>query len=299
MNWTQQELQDLLRAGKIAQLTLDKLEAHIKPGVSIASLHDNAIKLILGAGADLAFPPNISLNECAAHDSAAPSEKRIIPEKALVKIDVGANVNGMLSDSARTISTDGRHGLLIKAAKDALKNAIEIIKPGLRVSQIGEVVQDTIEGYGFKPISNLTGHQLEKGQLHAGFSIPSVKSVPFAQRSKLKKGMILALEPFSTNGSAGYIEDSGTAALIYSSTGNPKSEVSKILVKRFKKVPFSLRYALTFLKETKNFIPDDLGSVLSADGFHGYRPLIEKSRGMVAQAEHTVLVTGKGARIIT
>ncbi|MHA2245680.1 MAG: M24 family metallopeptidase [Candidatus Hodarchaeales archaeon] len=300
MPLTREELQDLLLAGKIAHMALDQIEKHVKPEISISNLYDSIVKFITKTkGVDLAFPPNISINECAAHDTAAPDpiEKRKIPKKALVKIDLGANVNGMLSDTARTFSTDGKHSQLIKAAKDALSNVITMIKPGIRVNEIGAVVQETIESYGYKPISNLTGHQLKRGTLHAGLSIPSVKSVHFAQRSKLQKGMILAIEPFSTQGSAGYVKGSGPP-LIYSSKGNPKTDIGKILVKRYQKVPFSLRSATLFLKK-QHYVADDLSEILDKDNFYGYSPLIEKTRGLVAQAEDTILVTNNGARIIT
>lgn len=282
-------------------MALDQIEKHVRPGVSIGNLYDSIVRIILKTkGVDLAFPPNISINECAAHDTAGPTpmEKRVIPKKALVKIDIGANVNGMLSDTAKTFSTDGKHSRLIKSAKDALDNAIDIIKPDLRISEIGAVIQETIENYGFKPIANLTGHQMQKGTLHAGLSIPSVRSVPFAKRSRLKKGMVLAIEPFSTPGNAGYVEEGSASPLIYSSKGNPKTDIGKIIVKRYQNLPFSLRSATLYLKN-KHISTNKLGDFLSKDNFHGYSPLIEKTRGLVAQAEHTVVVTSNGAKVIT
>ncbi|MFX1548391.1 MAG: M24 family metallopeptidase, partial [Promethearchaeota archaeon] len=157
MSLTREELHDLVLAGKIAHLTLNQIEKHVKPGVSIGTLYDAIVKVIVKTGdVDLAFPPNISMNDCAAHDTAAPNEKRVIPKRALVKIDIGVNVNGMLSDTARTFSTDGKNFRLIKSANAALEKAIDIIKPGLRISEIGAVVQETIEDFGYKPISNLT-----------------------------------------------------------------------------------------------------------------------------------------------
>ena len=293
-----QDLKDLVLAGKIAHLTLDKLEKHVKPGVSIGKLYDLAVSLICQSeGVDLAFPPNISINECAAHDTAAPNDNRVIPKKGLVKIDIGANVNGLLSDTARTFSTDGKHVKLIKSAKVALKNAIDIIKPGIRLNEIGAIVEDTIEGYGFKPIANLTGHQLERNNLHAGLSIPSVKSVHFGKRSKIKKGMLLAIEPFSTNGTAGYIVNSGNP-LIYSLNRKPKSDIGSIVAERYQKLPFSLRSA-SFLLEEQGKKVDNLAEILDKDNFHTYSPLVEKSKGMVAQAEHTVFITSNGAKILT
>lgn len=298
LDLTRQDLKDLVLAGKIAHLTLDKLEKHVKPGVSIGKLYDLAVNLICQSeGVDLAFPPNISINECAAHDTAAPNDNRVIPKKGLVKIDIGANVNGLLSDTARTFSTDGKYTKLIKSAKVALKNAIDIIKPGIRLNEIGAIVEDTIEGYGFKPIANLTGHQLERANLHAGLSIPSVKSTHSGKRSKIRKGMLLAIEPFSTNGTAGYIVNSGNP-LIYSSSGKPKSDIGSIVAERYQNLPFSLRSA-TFLLEEKGKKVDNLAEILDKDNFHTYSPLVEKSKGMVAQAEHTVFVTSNGAKILT
>jgi methionyl aminopeptidase len=300
MSWTKNDLHDLQLAGRIAKLTLDQVEKIVKPGMEIGRLFD-IIEATILKKADLAFPPNISLDSCAAHDTAAIHEKRLIKKKSLVKIDIGANVNGMLSDTSRTFTMDGKHGKLIKASKKALDEAIKVIKPGLRVNEIGEIVQNTIEGFGFKPISNLTGHQLEKGQLHAGLSIPSVKSMPFSKRGKLKVGMILAIEPFATNGhgvNSGYVEDAKLPPLIFSVRGRPKSKIGEILVGKFQQVPFALRSAARYLVE-KGIEEDDLGETLKADNFHGYRPLVEKTGGMVSQAEHTVLVTAKGYRILT
>ena len=297
LDLTKQDLKDLVLAGKIARLTLDKLEKHVKIGVPIGKLYDLAVNLICKTeGVDLAFPPNISMNECAAHDTAAPNDNRVIPA-GLLKIDIGANVNGFLSDTARTFSTDGKYAKLIKSANVALKNAIDIIKPGIRLNEIGAIVEDTIEGYGFKPIANLTGHQLERGNLHAGISIPSVKSTHFGKRSKIKKGMLLAIEPFSTNGTAGYIVNSGNP-LIYSLSGKPKSDTGSILAERYQKLPFSLRSA-TFLLEERGKKVDNLAEILDNDNFHSYSPLVEKSKGMVAQAEHTIFVTSNGAKILT
>jgi len=299
LDLTKQDLKDLVLAGKIAHLTLDKLEKHVKPGVSIGKLYDLAVNLICQSeGVDLAFPPNISINECAAHDTAAPNDNRVIPRDfATVKLDIGVNVNGLLSDTARTFSTDRKHAKLIKSANVALKNVIDIIKPGIRLNEIGAIVEDTIEGYGFKPIANLTGHQLERANLHAGLSIPSVKSAHSGKRSKIKKGMLLAIEPFSTNGTAGYIVNSGNP-LIYSLSGKPKSDIGTILAERYQQLPFSLRSA-TFLLEEKGKKVDNLAEILDKDNFHTYSPLVEKSKGMVAQAEHTVLVTSNGAKILT
>ena len=143
MSWSTSELHDLRLAGKIAHLTLDQVEKVIQPGLGVGKLFD-IIESLITKRAELAFPPNISVDNCAAHDSAAINEKRTLSKKSLVKVDIGANVNGMLSDTARTFSLDDKHSRLIKSSKEALNAAIEVIKPGTRVNEIGIAVQNKI-----------------------------------------------------------------------------------------------------------------------------------------------------------
>ncbi|MFX0065018.1 MAG: type II methionyl aminopeptidase [Candidatus Hermodarchaeota archaeon] len=299
MSYSQEELQNLIMAGKLAHKALDIVVKKLEPGLSIGALYDYIVKLITQKeGVDLAFPPNISVNEVAAHDTASINEKRKLKKNDLVTIDIGVNVEGMLSDTARTVSIAGRHALLIKASQEALQNAIDIVKPNVKPNEIGRVVQRTIEYYGFKPIANLTVHKLAKGNLNAGFSIPNIDSKMGVMSSKrIKAGMILAIEPFATNGKAGYIKDRGQP-LIFSAKGKPKSKIGLLLYERFGMLPFALRTAAQYL-ETKKLTVPDLRMVLQKDHFHGYHPLVEASGGMVSQAEHSVIVTKNGCRVLT
>ena len=82
MSWSTSELHDLQLAGKIAHLTLDQVEKVIQPGLEIGKLFD-IIETLITKRADLAFPPNISIDNCAAHDSAAINEKRTLSKKSL------------------------------------------------------------------------------------------------------------------------------------------------------------------------------------------------------------------------
>ncbi|MFX0090435.1 MAG: type II methionyl aminopeptidase [Candidatus Hodarchaeota archaeon] len=299
MSYSQEDLRNLIIAGQIASRALDLIVKKVKEGLSIGALYDYAVKLISQKeGVDLAFPPNISVNAVAAHDTAAINESRRFKKNDLVKIDIGANVGGMLSDVARTVSIGGKYSRLIKAAEEGLRNALEIIKPDVRLNDLGRIIQRTIEGYGFKPIANLTGHQLDKGRLHAGTSIPNVDSkLGVMAKKRLKAGMIVAIEPFATNGKAGLIMDYGKP-LIFSMRGKPKSKIGLVLYERYGELPFSLRCAARYLESQKMNVPE-IDLVLKQDNFHGYPPLIEKTGGLVSQAEHSVLVTKNGCKILT
>ncbi|MHA2297005.1 MAG: M24 family metallopeptidase [Candidatus Hodarchaeales archaeon] len=298
---TQQELSDLEEAGKVARAVLDRLSPKVKAGTPIGKLYDHIVKTINKNGADLAFPPNISVNQVAAHDTAAINDNRKLTPGSLVKIDIGANFNGMLSDTAKTFTIKGKkiHEKMMKAAEEALNEAIKIIKPGIWPGEVGMAVQRTISSYGFRPVANLTGHQIAKGNLHAGITIPNVKPDRTFSKKKIQEGMIIAIEPFSTSGKAGMVKNRGKA-LIYSSLGKQKTNIGQLLYQRFQLVPFSLRDASRHLKgQGIEITAKDLTNNLIRDRFRGYPPLAEESGGFVAQAEHTVYVTSNGAKIIT
>ncbi len=80
---------------------------------------------------------------------------------------------------------------MIKAADEGLKTAIDMIKPDINLSELGKTVQETIKGFGFKPIDNLTGHSLQRYILHSGMSIPSVPD--FLNNIRPKMEMLLQL----------------------------------------------------------------------------------------------------------
>ncbi|MHA1448943.1 MAG: M24 family metallopeptidase, partial [Candidatus Hodarchaeales archaeon] len=189
---------------------------------------------------------------------------------------------------------------LVDAAEEALKSAIEMIKPGIWPGEVGYTIEHIIKSHGFKPVSNLTGHEIARGNLHAGLIIPNIRPGRLFSRKKVKKGMIIAIEPFSTNGKAGSVRSGMGKPRIYSSTAAPRTDIGKIIVKRYRRVPFSLRDAHHLL-EIKGFPLDGekLGKILLADNFRSYPPLVEATGGIVAQAEHTVYVTKKGAVQIT
>ncbi|HDM67166.1 MAG TPA: M24 family metallopeptidase, partial [Thermoplasmatales archaeon] len=108
-----------------------------------------------------------------------------------------------------TVEVDGNHySEMIQAADDALERAIEEMKPGISLSEIGRVVEETVTSYGYKPIDNLTGHSIKRYILHSGLSIPNVSSMRVI--GKPKKGDVVAIEPFVTNGRGHVVSGEGS-----------------------------------------------------------------------------------------
>ena len=289
------------QAGKIATEARDYGVKSIKPGVKLLEIANKVEQKIKDKGAELSFPVNISINELAAHYSPRHDDTLVFNKGDVVKLDVGSHVDGYIADTAVTteIGTNNYKDM-IKASKEGLNTAINLMKPGVDLSKIGKAVKETIESYGFKPIDNLTGHTLKRYVLHAGMSIPSVPDV-FNKR-RPKEDDVVAIEPFATNG-AGHVL-SGRGSNIYLCKENfnlrlIRDKRAKMLFtqfrQRFKTLPFAQRWSADIFE--KNDI------ILKKLTFLGlvkhYPQLIEQKKGIVTQSEHTVIITNNGCEITT
>lgn len=285
------------KAGHIAHEALVYGASLIKADVKLSDVSDAVEKKIYELGGELAFPVNISLNEVAAHDTPFPIEERRFGKDDIVKLDVGVHINGAIGDTAMTIDISGKNSKLVSASKEALNEAIKMIKPGVKTKEIGKVVEATIQKYGFQPIRNLSGHQIKEYHLHAGLTIPNYDD---GSNNVLKEGMIIAVEPFATSGE-GFIQE------------GPNAEIFSLMQKRPLRSLFA-REALKLLESRNNlptssrWLAQKMGALKSSfalkemnqnDMLHLYPALIEVKKGLVSQAEHTLLVTKDGCEILT
>lgn len=287
----EEALEKTLRAGEILKRVVKEAEEKIVAGSKILDVVEFIENRIVELGAKPAFPCNVSINSDAAHFTPKRNDERTFKKGDLVKIDVGAHVDGFIADMA--ISVDlGDHGDLIKASKDALFNAMDHVKAGTDTAKLGRVIEETIRSYGFKPIVNLTGHGLLPYLAHAP---PSIYNYTTQKGIELKEGMIIAIEPFATNGVGRVVERNECE--IYSLV-NPKplrlKELRKIvqeISERFKTLPFAKRW----INSSEFFI-----SKLVREGvLREYPVLAEVSNGLVSQWEHTLIVEKDSARIVT
>ena len=193
-------------AGKIAREAREFGASHVSAGGSSLELANAIEALIVSRGGECAFPVNIGVNQVAAHYTPSKTDDLRFRIGDLVKIDVGAHVDGYPADTSATVEVGTRnHTKLIQCAEDALRMCIDMVAPGTSVAAMGETVARTIGAAGFKPIENLTGHSMERFNLHAGLSIPNIAT---RDRGTVSEGMILAIEPFSTTGQ-GKVKNSG------------------------------------------------------------------------------------------
>ena len=280
------------KAGRIAAAILKDGAKDIRVGASYLELVDSIEARVIGEGAELAFPLNVSLNEDAAHDTASPGDARIFSKGDVVKLDLGVQIDGYIADTATTVDL-GNNDLLVRASQEALEAAIAAIKPGVTAGALGAAVQSAIESRGYRPIANLTGHGLDQYVLHRSPTIPNIGS---PGGTVLEEGMVFAIEPFATTGSGRVGEKSRRE--IYSQIGNrpvrvPTARAALERVKDRNGLPFSRRW----LPDRKMDL--QLSPLVRAGNFHVYPVLADVPGSLVSQHEHTVIVTADGCTVTT
>ena len=202
--------EEFILAGKITARVREESRKWIVKGAKYTNIADKIEDRIKELGARPAFPVNISVNDKAAHDTARPEDERELKSGDVVKIDLGAHVNGWLGDSAYTIEVETeKYKELINASKEALNNALAIVNKKTKLYEIGKIIEATIMKKGYQPIRNLCGHPLNQWEMHGEFIIPNYDN---NSKQELGEGKY-AIEPFATNGEGWVINDNET--LIY------------------------------------------------------------------------------------
>ncbi len=281
---------DYIKAGKIAAEVLQYGKGLIKKGESLLKVTDKIEKKIYELKAEPAFPVQISLNDAAAH-YCPDSEDKTVFEDQLCCLDVGVHVDGAIGDNALTVDLSGQNSELVKASREALNEAIKIIQIGTKLRYIGKVIGKTIESFGFKPVRNLSGHGLDLYNIHSRPTIPNFDS---GDETELKKGQVIAIEPFATPG-AGLIHEKGEATVFVQvvkksvRVGFVRDIMKQI--ESYQSLPFTKRWLTAkFSKPKVNYA---LKQLKQLEIIKDYAPLVEKSEGLVSQAEHTVIVDDK------
>ncbi len=295
-----QELDKLVKSGRILAEVREFVRAMAIQGKPVLDVCEDVEGKIRELGANPAFPCNVGINETTAHYTSPYNDQSVIPANSLVKIDFGVELEGFITDSAIAISLNPIYDSMIVAAETALHEALAAVAPGRKLSEIGTVVERCIQRYGFKPIRNLSGHKIERYTLHAGKSVPNVSGM---ESGRFEVGEVYALEPFVTTRDAeGAVRD-GDAAYIYrlvrekGAKSKEAAELAEYIRVNYKTLPFASRWIF------KNWKEGDAQSAFSELTAKrcvvGYPVLVEVSGKVVAQAEHTMIVTDDGCRVLT
>ncbi len=276
-----------IEAGIIASKALMYGKKLIKKEEKIITIIKEVENYIIQKGAKPAFPAQISMNEIAAHDTAKYNDERTL--KGIVKLDVGAHIDGVIADNALTVDLTNENKKLLEAGMKALEEAIKKVKVGEKISEVSKKIEETIHSYNLKPISNLSGHGLGRYKIHTDPSIPNVNT---NFEEKFEDKMHFAIEPFTTNGFGkikNYSEPEVFRIKNYKPVRNIISKnVLKTIYKEYNLLPFSLRQIAEKigLKKAEYAIND----LILQNVLEYYTPLIEVQNGLVSQFERTIII---------
>ncbi len=290
-----ENLKDYKKAGEIAQKITAFARDLIKPGMPLVEIAKKIQDEIESHGAISAFPVNLSIDDVAAHYHPVIDDESVA--KGLLKVDIGVHVNGYIADTAFSmdLSEDGRYGDLIDASEDALSEALKLVEGDVTLGEIGGKIQDVIRKKGFSSIVNLSGHSLERFEIHAGLTIPNYDN---GNKNKLGEGAY-AIEPFATTGEGKIYE--GVSGNIYAvvSPKNTRSPIARKILDyvadKYETLPFSLR---EMQEEFGSMARLGIKELENQGIVHNFHQLIEKGHGVVSQAEHT-FVKGKDRVVVT
>ena len=207
---TPQEIEKMRRSGAVVREVLEHVRAHVKAGVTTYDLEIAAEAKMTALGATSAFKgyrgyPCVlctSVNEQVVH--GIPSNENVLRDGDIVSIDFGIVLDGYYGDSAITVPVGDnvapKARRLLEVTQASLETAIKVVRPGATLGDIGAAVQEVVEADGFSVVREFVGHGIGT-RMHEDPQVPN-----YGQRgagTKLRAGMVLAIEPMVNVGKPG------------------------------------------------------------------------------------------------
>jgi methionyl aminopeptidase len=289
-------IEGLKKAGQIAKQAREFIRKIIKPGMKLLDIAEQIEGKITELGGKLAFPVNLSINEIAAHYTPSHDDETLA--SGLLKVDLGVHVDGYIADTAFSLDLEDNeeNKKLIEAADKALEKAIKTIKFGVPINEIGKEISEVIVFNGFSPIRNLTGHQVSQWYLHSGFTVPNYDN---GNTTRVEEGSY-AIEPFTTTGQGLVYESKPSGIFIFQGRTGVRDRLAKEIMNfietEYKTLPFCSRW---LVKKFGSRAIQALAMLKQTGAINEFSQLLEKGKGKVAQAEHTVIVSKDKVEVTT
>jgi len=237
------EVEKIKRACDVVVEVLEEVSRHVKPGISTYELDLIARDVVKSKGAKAAFlnykpsfsktpyPAALCVSVNAAVVHGLPKREVILQEGDLVSLDFGAILDGYAGDSAITvpvgnISDDKKR--LLKATKEALKEAVKACVPGNWLSDITKAIKKVADKYGVYPVKNLGGHGIGR-RVHEPPFVPNhLEDFKHEKDIKLRAGMVLAIEPMLSLGTSDITHD-GDQWTVLTADGSPSAHYEYVV----------------------------------------------------------------------
>lgn len=310
-------------AGEIVNRTLKTLVDSVKPGQSVRELCEKGDSLLLEETGKvfkkekelkkgIAFPTCLSVNNCICHFSPTKNDTDyILKEGDVVKIDLGAHIDGFIAVAAFTVviqsdpsaKVTGRAADVVLAAYWASQAALRLIKPGNGNYEVTEAVQKVASEFKCKPIEGMLSHQLKQFQIDGEKTI--IQNPNDAQKKEHEKCTfdlheVYAIDVLISSGE-GVGREKDTRVTIFKKTEENymlKLKASRALLTEIKNkhgsMPFNLR---SFDEETKARM--GVAECVPHKMIEPFQVLYEKPNEIVAQFKFTVLLMPSGINLVT
>ena len=279
-------------AGEILAQVREEAAERVEVGASHLELAEWTEERIRELGGEPAFPVNISIDEEAAHATPSADDSSTFGEE-MINLDIGVHIDGWLADTAITVDLSGHDGLA-EAPEAALDAALDLVEPGVETGEIGAAIEEVIDGYGYNPVVNLTGHGLGRWDQHTP---PNIPNRAVSQSVELEAGDVVAVEPFATDGGGKVSEGNDEQIFALDREQSVRNRDARQaldqITEEFRTLPFATRWLDVDRSEMA------LRRLERQNVVHGYPVLKEDEGALVSQKEHTVVVTEDGCEVTT
>lgn len=260
----------------------------VKEGASILEVAEKIEARTKKDGAMPSWPVNFSINEWAAHVTPGIGDRTVLKAGDLVKVDIGCQVDGYISDRAFTVCIGQKSHPMIETSERATKAALDALEPGVTVSEISAIIEDIVVGAGYNPVRNLAGHSMGQNSQHEPPTIPNSKT---NDKTVIEAGTPLAIEVFTTDGAGWVVESSPTTIYKFLQDRPVRMPEARRILEMAKKDFEMLPFATRWLKGVSPVRMEmALRQLVVAEALIAYPPLREEAGGMVAVYEDTKIV---------
>lgn len=265
----------------------------------------------------IGFPVGLGLNNLAAHYTPNYNEDKIyLKDTDILKIDYGVHFNGIIIDSAFTISFNPLYEEFIQISKNVTNFAVNLCGPDALLGDIGEQIHEyikskevTINGkiYELEVMQELSGHKIAPFTIHAGKAVPNIK---IFYPVRMKENEFYAIEPFITTGKGkNIIKGSNSHFMINSNFNltqnniifdNNQKLILEIINKYYHTLPFCQKWLFEeLLKIDSNYIKTlNVNKILNKfcekNIIQSYPPIYDVEDSIISQFEHTIFIKENG-----